>query len=72
MNRAIRYTVPECGTDKVRRPSQSRSFTKNPIASVPMQRLLSPHVELDPEQLLKILNQPSVIQEPPARLPSDE
>jgi hypothetical protein len=34
-----------------------------------MQRLPGPDMDLDPEQLLQVLNQPGMIQQTPARLP---
>ena len=37
-----------------------------------MERLLGPDMDLRPKQLLKILNQPGMIQQTPARLPRDQ
>jgi len=45
---------------------------KYPVAHIPVERLLGPHVDLHPEQFLKILNQPGVIHQAPARFPSHQ
>jgi hypothetical protein len=45
---------------------------KDSVAYVPMERFLGPDVDLDPKQLLEILNQPGMVQQTPARLPGDQ
>ncbi len=37
-----------------------------------MERLLRSHVDLDAEQLLKILHEPGMVEQAPARLPDDQ
>jgi hypothetical protein len=58
-----------CGADIAGHPSQDHCLAKDSVAHVPMKRLLGPHMDLDPEQLLQVLNQPGMIQQTPARLP---
>jgi len=45
---------------------------KDPVAHVPVERLLGPDMDLHPEQLLEILNQPGVIHQTPAGFPGDQ
>ena len=52
-----------------RQRSQPRCLAKDSVAHIPMQRLPGPDMDLDPEQLLQVLNQPGMIQQTPAWLP---
>src|SRR5580658_10257626 len=44
-------------------PSQGRRFAQNSVAYLPVQRLVSSHMNLDAEQVLKILHQSGVVEQ---------